>query len=99
MESHEVAAVATAAKLPFLVIRALADLYDQVIPQVAREALRPDGRVRLQATLGGLFRERGARWRWFVSHGRVLGGLACLRRAAASAGSRLRLSLASGRKK
>ena len=86
MESHEVAAVAAAAGLPFLVIRALADPYDQVIPQVAREALRPDGRVRLRATLGGLIRERGAAMALLRLARQSARGLANLRRAAASAG-------------
>ncbi len=86
MESHEVAGVAAAAGLPFLVLRAVADPSDQVIPQVAREALRPDGRVRLQGMLGGLFRERGgamALLRLARQSGR---GLLCLRRAATLAG-------------
>jgi adenosylhomocysteine nucleosidase len=59
MESHAVAAVATEAGIPFLVLRALADPADQVVPQVAREALRPDGRIRIRATLGGLLRQPG----------------------------------------
>ncbi|MGH6901300.1 MAG: phosphorylase, partial [Geminicoccaceae bacterium] len=46
MESHEVAAVASAAGIPLLVIRAIADPQERVIPQAALEALRPDGRVR-----------------------------------------------------
>ena len=59
MESHAVAAVAAEAKIPFLVLRAVADPADQVIPQVAREALRPDGRIRVRATFGGLLRQPG----------------------------------------
>lgn len=59
MESHAVAAVASAAGIPFLALRALADPADQVIPQVAREALRPDGRMRIRATFGGLLRAPG----------------------------------------
>ena len=89
MESHEVAAVATAAGLPFLVIRALADPHDQVIPQVAREALRPDGRVRLQAMLGGLFREPAGAIALVRLARQSAGGLVRLRRAAACAGSGL----------
>jgi hopanoid-associated phosphorylase len=87
MESHEVAAAAAAAGLPFLVIRALADPYDQVIPQVAREALGPDGRVRFQGMLGGLLRERGGAVALLRLAGQSTRGLLCLRRAAASAGS------------
>jgi adenosylhomocysteine nucleosidase len=86
MESHEVAAVAAAAGLPFLVIRALADPYDQVIPQVAREALRPDGRVRLQGLLGGLFREPGGAMALIRLTRQSARGLLCLRRAAPLAG-------------
>jgi hopanoid-associated phosphorylase len=59
MESHAVAAVATDANIPFLVLRAVADPADQVIPQVAREALRPDGGIRIRATFGGLLRQPG----------------------------------------
>jgi adenosylhomocysteine nucleosidase len=86
MESHEVAAVAAAAGLPFLVIRALADRYDQVIPQVAREALRPDGRMRFQGLLGGLFRERGGAMALIRLARQSVRGLLCLRHAAARAG-------------
>lgn len=59
MESHAVAAVATDAGIPFLVLRALADPFDQTVPQVAREALRPDGRIRIRAMSGGLLRQPG----------------------------------------
>jgi adenosylhomocysteine nucleosidase len=57
MESHEVAAVASTAGIPFLVIRAIADPQERVIPQAALEVLRPDGRVRLASVLGGVIRE------------------------------------------
>jgi adenosylhomocysteine nucleosidase len=89
MESHEVAAVATAAGIPFLVIRAIADPYDRVVPQAALEALRPDGRVRVLSTFGGVIRQPGqlmALLRLARQSGR---GLASLRRAAALAGARL----------
>jgi adenosylhomocysteine nucleosidase len=59
LESHAVAAVAAEANIPFLVLRAVADPADQVVPQVAREALRPDGRLRVRATFGGLLRQPG----------------------------------------
>jgi adenosylhomocysteine nucleosidase len=86
MESHAVAAVATAAGLPFLVLRSVADPHDRVIPQVAREALRPDGRVRLRATLGGVIRQPGNLLE-LLRLGRESGAaLATLRRAAALAG-------------
>jgi adenosylhomocysteine nucleosidase len=86
MESHAVAAVATGAGLPFLVLRALADPHDQVIPQVAREALRPDGRVRLRATLGGLIRQPGELMALLRLGRESAAALATLRRAAALAG-------------
>lgn len=57
MESHAVAEVAAGAPIPFLVLRALADPSDQVVPQVAREALRADGRIRIRGTFGGLLRQ------------------------------------------
>jgi hopanoid-associated phosphorylase len=88
MESHEVAAIATAAGLPFLVVRALADPHDRVIPQVAREALRPDGRVRLRATLGGLIRQPNALIALLRLGRDGAAALATLRRAAAAAGPR-----------
>jgi adenosylhomocysteine nucleosidase len=89
MESQEVAAVASTAGLPYLVVRALADPHHQVIPQVAREALRPDGRVRLQAMLGGLFRERGGAIALVRIARQSARGLMSLRRAAALAGPAL----------
>ena len=86
MESHEVAAVATAAGLPFLAIRALADPHDQVVPQIAREALTPDGRVRLRATLGGLIRQPAELMALLRLARQSARGLATLRRAATLAG-------------
>jgi hopanoid-associated phosphorylase len=86
MESHWVATVATVAGLPFLVVRALADPYDQVVPQVAREALRPDGRVRIRATLGGVIRQPGELMALLRLGRQSARGLASLRRAATRAG-------------
>ncbi|MBM3491004.1 MAG: phosphorylase [Alphaproteobacteria bacterium] len=45
MESHGVARAARAANVPFIVVRAVADAADRVLPQAALTALRPDGRV------------------------------------------------------
>jgi adenosylhomocysteine nucleosidase len=59
MESYEVAVAAGAAGIPFVVIRAIADPSDQVVPRAALEALRPDGRVHVLATLGGVIRQPG----------------------------------------
>ena len=89
MESHEVAAVAAAAGIPFLVLRAIADPHDQIVPQVAREALRPDGRVRLRATLGGLIRQPGELFALLRLARASVRGLASLRRAAALVGPRV----------
>jgi hopanoid-associated phosphorylase len=86
MESHQVAAIASGAGLPFLVVRALADPHDQAIPQIAREALTPDGRVRLRATLGGLIRQPGELMALLRLGRQSARGLASLRRAAALAG-------------
>jgi adenosylhomocysteine nucleosidase len=88
-ESHEVAAVAGAAGLPFLALRAVADPYDQVIPQVAREALRPDGRVRIRATFGGLLRQPGELITLFRLGRDSAAALASLRRAASLTRPRL----------
>ena len=50
MESGAVAAVAAAAGLPFLVVRAVSDGATRVLPQVARVPLRPDGGI----SIGGI---------------------------------------------
>jgi adenosylhomocysteine nucleosidase len=46
MESHAVAEAARQAGLPFVVLRAVADPADQALPDAARQALGPEGRVR-----------------------------------------------------
>jgi hopanoid-associated phosphorylase len=89
MESHEVAAIAAAAGLPFLVLRALADPHDQAIPQIAREALRPDGRIRLRATLGGLIRQPGELIALLRLASQSAQGLTSLRRAGRVLGPRV----------
>ncbi|HEX6113131.1 MAG TPA: hypothetical protein VFZ10_12530 [Geminicoccaceae bacterium] len=89
MESHAVAAVASAAKIPFLVLRALADPADQVVPQVAREALRPDGRIRIRATFGGVLRQPGELIPLLRLARQSALGLVSLRRGARLAGPRL----------
>jgi adenosylhomocysteine nucleosidase len=86
MESHAVAAVASAAKIPFLVLRAIADPADQVVPQVAREALRPDGAIRIRATFGGLLRQPGELIALFRLARQSALALAALRRGARIAG-------------
>ena len=89
MESHAVAAVATDAGVPFLVLRALADPFDQAVPQVAREALRPDGRIRIRATYGGLLRQPGQLIELFSLARQSALALVALRRGARFAGPRL----------
>jgi adenosylhomocysteine nucleosidase len=89
MESHAVAAVASEAKIPFLVLRAIADPADQVVPQVAREALRPDGGIRIRATFGGLLRQPGDLMALIRLARQSTLALAALRRGARLAGPRL----------
>jgi adenosylhomocysteine nucleosidase len=85
MESHAVAQIADQIGLPFLVLRAVADRSDQVIPRAARGAIDAQGEVRTLAVLGGLI---GRPWEIFglIALGRSSGrGLASLRRVAALA--------------
>jgi len=56
MESHAVAAVAAAAGLPFLVIRAIADPAGRALPPAALAGLSPDGGIRPWAVLLSLVR-------------------------------------------
>jgi hypothetical protein len=56
---------------------------------VAREALRPDGRVRIRATLGGLIRQPGELIALLRLARQSARALASLRRAAALAGAGL----------
>ena len=59
MESHAVAAVARAAGLPFLVIRAIADPAGRALPPAALAGLSPDGGTRPWAVLLALLRSPG----------------------------------------
>jgi hopanoid-associated phosphorylase len=54
MESHAVAEAATAAAVPFVVVRAIADTADGSIPDLATRALRSDGTTDVGAVLRGL---------------------------------------------
>lgn len=87
LESHAVAAVADAAGIPFVVIRALADPADRVIPQPALEALRPDGRLRIPAVLGGVIRQPSELIALLRLGRDTAAALATLRRAAALSGA------------
>jgi len=82
MESHAVAAVAREAEVPFVIVRAVADPYDRVIPQTALEAIRPDGRVRALATLGGVIRQPTQLGALFRLGRETAAALATLRRVA-----------------
>lgn len=56
MESHQVAAVATAAGVPVTVLRAVSDRCDQRIPAYLARAVTADGRPRLAPVVTGLVR-------------------------------------------
>lgn len=60
MESHIVARAASAAGLPWLVLRAVADPADLEVPGFLARSLRADGKVRFTAILTGLVRQPGA---------------------------------------
>jgi adenosylhomocysteine nucleosidase len=85
MESQAVAQIATQAGLPFLVLRAVADGYDQPIPRSAQGAIDAQGEVRRLVVLSRL-----ADRPWEIVSLIALGrssalGLASLRRVAALA--------------
>jgi adenosylhomocysteine nucleosidase len=85
MESHAVGEVAMAARLPFVVVRVVADTYDETIPNAAREGLGEDGHIRPLAVLLELMRrpqETGSLIRLGRESGRAL---SALRRVAALA--------------
>ncbi len=56
MESHEVAAAARAAGLPFLVLRAIADPAERALPAWATAATGSDGRIKLGPAITALCR-------------------------------------------
>jgi hopanoid-associated phosphorylase len=89
MESHAIAAVARDARVPFVILRAVADPHDRVIPQAALEALRPDGRVHLPSVLGGVIREPRQLLALLRLGRDTAAALATLRRAALLAGPAL----------
>lgn len=85
MESHAVGEVAMAAKLPFVIVRVVADAHDQAIPHAAREGLGKNGQIRPLAVLMELMRrptETGSLIRLGRESGRAL---SALRRVAALA--------------
>ncbi len=85
MESHAVGEVAMEAKLPFVIVRVIADAYDETIPNAAREGLGEDGQIKPLAVLMELMRrpqETGSLIRLGRGSGRAL---SALRRVAALA--------------
>ena len=56
MESHWIAAAARAAGIPFLVIRAIADEADQILPPAALVGVTPSGDTNLIAVLASVVR-------------------------------------------
>jgi adenosylhomocysteine nucleosidase len=59
MESHAVAAVAAAAGLPFIAVRAIADVAALPLPRAALAAAGPDGGLRLGALAAALLARPG----------------------------------------
>jgi adenosylhomocysteine nucleosidase len=59
MESHLAASYAHKHGLPFAVIRAISDPVTRSLPDIAANALTPDGDVDLKKVVGGLLRQPG----------------------------------------
>lgn len=78
MESHAVGDVALAARLPFVVVRVIADTHDEAIPEAARQGLGEEGQIRPLAVLIELMRrphETGSLIRLGRESGKALGAL------------------------
>lgn len=78
MESHAVGDVALEAKLPFVVVRVIADTHDETIPEAARQGLGEEGQIRPLAVLIELMRrpsETGSLIRLGRESGKALGAL------------------------
>lgn len=85
MESHAVGKVAMEAKLPFVIVRVIADTHDETIPNAARQGLGEDGQIKPLAVLMELMR-RPAETGSLIRLGRESGrALSALRRVAALA--------------
>ena len=87
MESHLVAQAAEAAGIPFVAIRAVADPAERPVPDVARRALRPDGRirhVRIAASLAARPRQLPATLRLAADYRRALRALGRVGRSGAA---------------
>lgn len=78
MESHAVGEVAKASRLPFVVVRVIADTHDEAIPEAARQGLGAEGQIRPLAVLMELMRrphQTGSLIRLGRESGRALGAL------------------------
>ena len=78
MESHAVGEVARTAKLPFVVVRVIADTHDETIPEAARRGLGAEGQIRPLAVLMELMRrphQTGSLIRLGRGSGKALGAL------------------------
>lgn len=85
MESHAVGQVAMDAKLPFVIVRVIADPHDEAIPNAARQGLGEDGQIKPLAVLMELMR-RPAETGSLIRLGRESGrALSALRRVASLA--------------
>ena len=89
MESHAVAAAASAAGRPFVVVRAVADPHDQALPGAAEVALGPSGEVRLLALTRALLGRPGDLPALLQLAGQSRRALAVLRRVVPLAGAAL----------
>ena len=56
MESHIAAAYAAEAGLPFAALRVIADPAGRALPELARTAIKPDGKIDLRTILRGIVR-------------------------------------------
>jgi len=54
MESHIVARVAQARKIPFAALRVVSDAYDRALPHAALAAMKPDGGINVGAVIASL---------------------------------------------
>jgi len=80
MESHAVGEVAKASKLPFAVVRVIADTHNEAIPEAARQGLGDQGEIKPLAVLMELMR-RPHQTRSLIRLGRGSGkALGALRR-------------------
>lgn len=91
MESHAVAQVAAAARLPFLAVRAIVDSADRTVPEAAFRAMGPTGRIKPWPLFAGLLeRPMMVRDLWRLAHD-ARAARAGLRRAAGLGAALLRV--------